>query len=155
MVGSLHPSASGSRSKCRGAPFFCSVFPRFLKKNKTDRSLRFPGFFKRFYQHCLSHGEEPEERAWAASETAALIDVYVELLCLEAVDRVVVEYFGVSVGCGVGAAAAAAARAAAARAAAAAAVARAAAAATGTFAGLGDDEERREQLQRLLVRQQR
>ena len=28
---------------------FCSVFPRFLKKNKTDRSLRFPGFFDRFF----------------------------------------------------------------------------------------------------------
>ena len=26
---------------------FCSVFPRFLKKNKTDRSLRFPGVFKK------------------------------------------------------------------------------------------------------------
>ena len=25
VVGSLHPSASGSRSKCRGAPFFCST----------------------------------------------------------------------------------------------------------------------------------
>ena len=35
-----------------------------------------------------------------ASETAARIDLYVELLCLEAVDRVVVvvEYFDVSVG---------------------------------------------------------
>ena len=33
-----------------------------------------------------------------ASETAARIDSYVELLCLEAVDRAVVEYFNVSVG---------------------------------------------------------
>ena len=35
---------------------FCSVFPRFLKKNKTDRSLRFPGVFKSFYQHCSEGG---------------------------------------------------------------------------------------------------
>ena len=33
-----------------------------------------------------------------ASEAVARIDSYVELLCLEAVDRVVVEYFDVSVG---------------------------------------------------------
>ncbi len=33
-----------------------------------------------------------------ASEAAARFDSYVELLCLEAVDRVVVEYFDVSVG---------------------------------------------------------
>ena len=33
-----------------------------------------------------------------ASETAARIDLYVELLCLEAADRAVVEYFDVSVG---------------------------------------------------------
>ena len=33
-----------------------------------------------------------------ASEAAARFDLYVELLCLEAVDRVVVEYFDVSVG---------------------------------------------------------
>ena len=33
-----------------------------------------------------------------ASEAVARIDLYVELLCLEAVDRVVVEYFDVSVG---------------------------------------------------------
>ena len=33
-----------------------------------------------------------------ASEVAARIGLYVEVLCLEAVDRVVVEYFGVSVG---------------------------------------------------------
>ena len=33
-----------------------------------------------------------------ASETAARIDSYVELLCLEAAGRVVVEYFDVSVG---------------------------------------------------------
>ena len=33
-----------------------------------------------------------------ASETAARIDLYVEVLCLEAVDRAVVEYFDVSVG---------------------------------------------------------
>ena len=46
----------------------------------------------------LSHGEEFEERVRMASETAAHIDSYVELLCLEAVDRVVVEYFDVSVG---------------------------------------------------------
>ena len=47
----------------------------------------------------LSHGEEfDEERVSIASETAARIDSYVELLCLEAVDRAVVEYFDVSVG---------------------------------------------------------
>ena len=46
----------------------------------------------------LSHGEEFEERVRLASETAARFDLYVELLCLEAVDRVVVEYFDVSVG---------------------------------------------------------
>ena len=46
----------------------------------------------------LSHGEEFEERVRMASETAARIDLYVEVLCLEAVDRVVVEYFDVSVG---------------------------------------------------------
>ena len=33
-----------------------------------------------------------------ASEAVARIDSYVELLCLEAVDRAVVEYFDVSVG---------------------------------------------------------
>ena len=33
-----------------------------------------------------------------ASEAAARFDLYVELLCLEAVDRAVVEYFDVSVG---------------------------------------------------------
>ena len=44
----------------------------------------------------LSHGEEFEERVRIASETAARIDLYVELLCLEAV--VVVEYSDVSVG---------------------------------------------------------
>ena len=42
----------------------------------------------------LSLGEEFEERVGVASETAARIDLYVELLCLEAVDRAVVEYFG-------------------------------------------------------------
>ena len=46
----------------------------------------------------LSHGEEFEERVRLASEAAARFDLYVELLCLEAVDRVVVEYFDVSVG---------------------------------------------------------
>ena len=40
----------------------------------------------------LSHGEEFEERARLASEAVARIDLYVELLCLEAVGRVVVEY---------------------------------------------------------------
>ena len=33
-----------------------------------------------------------------ASEAAARFELYVELLCLEAVDRAVVEYFDVSVG---------------------------------------------------------
>ena len=46
----------------------------------------------------LSHGEEFEERVRLASEAVARFDLYVELLCLEAVDRVVVEYFDVSVG---------------------------------------------------------
>ena len=46
----------------------------------------------------LSHGEDFEERVGIASETTARIDLYVELLCLEAVDRAVVEYFDVSVG---------------------------------------------------------
>ena len=46
----------------------------------------------------LSHGEEFEERVRLASEAAARSDLYVELLCLEAVDRAVVEYFDVSVG---------------------------------------------------------
>ena len=49
----------------------------------------------------LSHGEEFEERVRLASEAAARLarfDLYVELLCLEAVDCVVVEYFDVSVG---------------------------------------------------------
>ena len=46
----------------------------------------------------LSHGEEFEEMVRLASEAAARFDLYVELLCLEAVDRVVVEYFDVSVG---------------------------------------------------------
>ena len=54
----------------------------------------------------FSHGEEFEERVRLASEAVARIDSYVELLCLEAVDRAVVEYFDVSVvGGGVGAAA--------------------------------------------------
>ena len=48
----------------------------------------------------LSHGEEFEERVRLSSEAAARFDFYVELLCLEAVDRVVVEYFDVSVGRG-------------------------------------------------------
>ena len=34
-----------------------------------------------------------------ASEATARIDLYVEVLCLEAVGRVVVVHFGVSVGC--------------------------------------------------------
>ena len=46
----------------------------------------------------LSHGEEFEEMVRLASEAAARFDLYIELLCLEAVDRVVVEYFDVSVG---------------------------------------------------------
>ena len=46
----------------------------------------------------LSHGEEFEKRVRTASETAARIDLYVELLCLEAADHAVVEYFDVSVG---------------------------------------------------------
>ena len=46
----------------------------------------------------LSHGEAFEERVRLASEAAARFDLYIELLCLEAVDRVVVEYFDVSVG---------------------------------------------------------
>ena len=46
----------------------------------------------------LSHGEGFEERVRLASEAVAHIESYVELLCLEAVDRVVVEYFDVSVG---------------------------------------------------------
>ena len=48
--------------------------------------------------HLLSHGEEFEGRVGLASETAARFDLYVELLCLEAADRVVVEYFDISVG---------------------------------------------------------
>ena len=46
----------------------------------------------------LSRGEEFEERVRLASEAAARFELYVELLCLEAVDRAVVEYFDVSVG---------------------------------------------------------
>ena len=46
----------------------------------------------------LSHGEEFEEGVRLASEAAARFDLYVKLLCLEAVGRVVVEYFDVSVG---------------------------------------------------------
>ena len=49
----------------------------------------------------LLHGGEFEERVRMASEAAARparIDSYVELLCLEAVDRAVVVYFDVSVG---------------------------------------------------------
>ena len=46
----------------------------------------------------LAYGEEFEERVRMSSETAARIDLYVEVLCLVAVDRVVVEYFDVSVG---------------------------------------------------------
>ena len=46
----------------------------------------------------LSHEEEFEERVRLASEAVARFDSYVELLCLEAVDRVVVEYFDASVG---------------------------------------------------------
>ena len=34
MVGSLHPSASGSRSKCRGAPFFAPFSRVFSKRTK-------------------------------------------------------------------------------------------------------------------------
>ena len=46
----------------------------------------------------LSHGEEIEKRVRRASEAVARFDLFVELLCLEAVGRVVVEYFDVSVG---------------------------------------------------------
>ena len=46
----------------------------------------------------LSHGEEFEERVRLASEAVARIDSYVELLCLEAAYRAVVEYSDVSVG---------------------------------------------------------
>ena len=46
----------------------------------------------------LSHGEEFEERVRLASEAVARFGLYVELLCLEAADRAVVEYFDVSVG---------------------------------------------------------
>ena len=52
--------------------------------------------------HCRfsssQHGEDFEERVRLASEAMARFDLYVELLCLEAVDLVVVEYLGVSVG---------------------------------------------------------
>ena len=46
----------------------------------------------------LSHREEFEGRVRLASEAAARFDLYVKLLCLEAADRAVVEYFDVSVG---------------------------------------------------------
>ena len=46
----------------------------------------------------LARREEFEEKVRLASEAMARFDLYVELLCLEAVDRVVVEYFDVSVG---------------------------------------------------------
>ena len=46
----------------------------------------------------LSHGEEFEEMVGLASEAAARFDLYIELLCLEAAGRAVVEYFDVSVG---------------------------------------------------------
>ena len=42
----------GFREQVSWRSVFCSVFLRFHKKNKTGRSLRFPGFLKRFYQHC-------------------------------------------------------------------------------------------------------
>ena len=45
----------------------------------------------------LSHGEEFEARVRIAPEAAARIGLYVKLLCLEAADRFVVGYFGVSV----------------------------------------------------------
>ena len=47
----------------------------------------------------LSHVEEFEERVRLASEAVARIDLYVELLCLEAADRAVVEYFDVGRRC--------------------------------------------------------
>jgi hypothetical protein len=49
VVGSSHPSASASkRAKVPWRSVFCSGFPRFLKKNKSDRFLRFPSVLKSF-----------------------------------------------------------------------------------------------------------
>ena len=48
MVGSLHPSASGSRSKCRGAPFFAPfsrVFSKRTKRTVLNVSLAFSKVF--------------------------------------------------------------------------------------------------------------
>ena len=77
-----------------------SVFPRQKKTRPGVYRTRATGVVappapQYFF---ISHGEEFEERVRLASEAAERFDLYVELLCLEAVDRVVVEYSDVSVG---------------------------------------------------------
>ena len=54
---------------------FCSVFlPSFLKKNKTDRSFRFPGVFESFLQHfssgCHQATTTPKSWLWGFKEAA-------------------------------------------------------------------------------------
>ena len=88
----------------RGAdhePRALSPAPLLLERRLVDRDrTRAPGVVASPAPPMLflSHGEEFEERVRLASEAAARIDLYVELLCLEAVGRVVVEYLDVSVG---------------------------------------------------------
>ena len=88
--GCEEPTTSPESSSCAGAP------PRRSGPHTSDRRwlLRPPAP----PVLLLSHGEEFEARVGLASEAAARFDLYVELLCLEAVDRAVVEYFDVSVG---------------------------------------------------------
>ena len=60
MVGSLYPSASGSRSKCRGAPFFLPRFPAFSQKEQNGPSFftfswRFQKVFNSTARSALGH----------------------------------------------------------------------------------------------------
>ena len=63
-----------------GRPALLRHLRRRCFSSRTERSLKF------------------EERVRMASETAARIYSYVQLLCLEAVGRVAVKYFDASVG---------------------------------------------------------
>ena len=79
-----------------GSPTGASHAPWWRRRRQP--SSRPVGCLANRRVRVLSHEEEFEERVRIASETAERIDLYVELLYLEAVDRVVVEYFDVSVG---------------------------------------------------------
>ena len=74
---------------------FLLRFPAFSQKEQNGPFFTFPWRFQKFLAALLSHGEEFEEMVRLASEAAARFDLYIELLCLEAADRAVVDYFDV------------------------------------------------------------